>query len=40
VDIPYNVTQNTPIRLSLRQSMDHAPFLDMALSSELIILQP
>jgi hypothetical protein len=40
VDLPYNVKEDTPVRLTIRQVMDSAPFLDLTLSSEIVTLQP
>ena len=40
VDIPYKVSTATPVRISLRQMTDQAPFLDRTLSSLLVTLQP
>jgi hypothetical protein len=37
IDIDYSVSQSTPIR---RQGSDQAPFVDLALSSEVITLNP
>lgn len=40
VDLPYNVKENTPVRLTIRQIMENKPFLDLSLSSEIITLLP
>lgn len=40
VDLPYSVKENTPVRLTIRQIQDNAPFLDLTLTSEIITLQP
>jgi len=40
VDLPYSVKENTPVRLTIRQIMENAPFLDLTLTSEIITLQP
>lgn len=40
VDLPYSVNENTPVRLTIRQIMENAPFLDLSLTSEIITLQP
>jgi hypothetical protein len=40
LDLPYAVSAATPVRISLRQGNDQAPFVDLALSSELVTLQP
>jgi hypothetical protein len=40
VDLAYTVSESTPVRISLRQGNDHAPLVDLALSSQLITLQP
>ena len=39
-DVPFDVSESTPVRLTIRQVMDHAPYLDLALSSITIILKP
>ncbi|MPM92965.1 hypothetical protein SDC9_140101 [bioreactor metagenome] len=40
VDLPYSVKENTPVRLTIRQIMENAPFLDLTLTSEIITLRP
>jgi hypothetical protein len=40
VDLPYTVSEATPVRLTIRQTMDKSPFLDLILSSQLITLKP
>jgi hypothetical protein len=40
LDLPYYVSEATPVRISLRQGNDHAPLMDLALSSQLVTLQP
>ncbi len=39
-DLNYTVSEATPVRLTLRQTMDKAPYLDLTLSSLIITLQP
>jgi hypothetical protein len=39
-DVTYTVSQSTPVRLTIRQTMDHAPYLDLALASFTITLKP
>ncbi len=39
-DIPYSVSTATPVRLTIRQMMDHPPYLDLGLSSITLILKP
>jgi hypothetical protein len=39
-DVTYTVSQSTPVRLTIRQTMDHAPYLDLALASFTITLRP
>ena len=39
-DLEYSVAEQTPVRLTIRQIMDKTPFLDVALSSQVIQLQP
>jgi hypothetical protein len=39
-DVTYTVNQSTPVRLTIRQTMDHAPYLDLALASFTITLRP
>jgi hypothetical protein len=40
LDLPCLVSENTPVRISLRQTMDRLPYLDLALSSVLVTLTP
>lgn len=39
-NLEYTVSQTTSVRLTIRQMMDHSPYLDLALSSILITLNP
>jgi hypothetical protein len=39
-DITYKVFETTPVRMTIRQMMDHPPYLDLALSSITITLKP
>ena len=39
-DVTYTVSQSTPVRLTIRQTMDHAPYLDLALASFTLTLRP
>jgi hypothetical protein len=39
-DLAYSVSEATPVRLTIRQMMNHAPYLDLALSSITLILKP
>jgi hypothetical protein len=39
-DLSYSVSEATSVRISLRQGADHAPLIDLALSSQLVTLQP
>lgn len=39
-DIPYSVNSATPVRLTIRQMMNHSPYLDLGLSSITLILKP
>jgi hypothetical protein len=39
-DIPYSVSSATPVRLTIRQMMNHSPYLDLGLSSITLILKP
>jgi hypothetical protein len=39
-DIPYSVSEATPVRVTVRQIMDHTPYLDLALSSITLTLNP
>lgn len=39
-DLKYSVIEKTPVRLTLRQMMNHSSYLDLALSSVLINLKP
>jgi hypothetical protein len=39
-DIDYYISGSTPIRLTIRQMMDHAPYLDLALTSITLTLKP
>jgi hypothetical protein len=40
VDLPYSVSEKTPVRLTLVQGNDQAPRVDLALCSQLITLNP
>jgi hypothetical protein len=40
VDIPYTVSESTPVRLTIYQTNDHAPLVDLILDSQAIILKP
>jgi hypothetical protein len=39
-DIAYTVSETTPVRMTIRQMMDHPPYLDLAVSSITVILKP
>jgi hypothetical protein len=39
-DIPYDVGIDTPVRLSIRQRSITLPNIDIALSSQMITLEP
>jgi len=40
VDLPYSVSEKTPVRLTLVQGNDQAPLVNLALCSQLITLNP
>jgi hypothetical protein len=40
IDIPFKVSESTPVRLTLVQGNDQAPRVDLALCSQLITLKP
>lgn len=40
LDLACLVSENTPVRISLRQTMDQSPYLDLALASVLATLTP
>jgi hypothetical protein len=40
VDLPYTVSESTPVRISIRQANDAAPLIDLVLVSQLNTLKP
>lgn len=40
VDLPYTVSESTPVRISIRQANDIAPLIDLVLVSQLNTLKP
>jgi hypothetical protein len=40
LDLPYKVSTRTPVRLTIRQRSDSLPALDVALSSQILYLDP